>query len=71
VVSVWCVRRARRARQLARVTVHDRPVPFTTYVAPAGVLCIGAAFVLRDWLQQLAGLWWALAAIPSQAARPT
>jgi queuosine precursor transporter len=39
-------------------------VPFTDLVAPAGVLCIGAAFVLRDWLQQLAGFVWALAAIP-------
>jgi len=39
-------------------------VPFSTLVAPAGVLCIGAAFVLRDWLQQLAGFAWALAAIP-------
>lgn len=39
-------------------------VPFTTLVAPAGVLCIGVCFVCRDWLQQLAGFRWALAAIP-------
>lgn len=35
-------------------------VPFTHYIAPAGVLCIGAVFVIRDWLQQLRGLRWAL-----------
>lgn len=35
-------------------------VPLTNYVAPAGVLCIGAVLVLRDWLQQLRGLGWAL-----------
>lgn len=28
-------------------------VPFTTYLAPAGVLCIGAVLVIRDWLNQL------------------
>lgn len=39
-------------------------VPFTALVAPAGVLTIGAAFVLRDWLQQLAGFAWGFAAIP-------
>jgi uncharacterized PurR-regulated membrane protein YhhQ (DUF165 family) len=39
-------------------------VPFTDLVAPAGVLCIGGAFVLRDWLQQLAGFSWAFIAIP-------
>ena len=38
-------------------------VPFTHYVAPAGVFCIGAALVLRDWLQQLAGLRWTLALV--------
>jgi len=38
-------------------------VPFTPYVAPAGVFCIGAALVLRDWIQQLAGLWWTLALV--------
>ena len=31
-------------------------VPLTPYVAPAGVFCIGGVLVLRDWLQQLAGL---------------
>lgn len=39
-------------------------VPFTTLIAPAGVLTIGAAFVLRDWLAQLAGFWWGVAVIP-------
>lgn len=34
-------------------TVH---VPFTPYVAPAGVFCIGGVLVIRDWLQQLKGL---------------
>lgn len=38
-------------------------VPFTSDVAPAGVFCIGAALVLRDWIQQLAGLWWTLALV--------
>jgi len=33
-------------------------VPFTHYLAPAGVLCIGAVLVVRDWLQQLRGLRW-------------
>lgn len=33
-------------------------VPFTHYIAPAGVLCIGAVLVMRDWLQQLRGLRW-------------
>src|SRR5919198_5993527 len=28
--------------------------------APAGVFCIGAVLVLRDWLQQLRGLWWTM-----------
>lgn len=42
-------------------------VPFTHLLAPAGVLCIGAAFVLRDWLQQLAGFAWALVVIPIAA----
>ncbi len=31
-------------------------VPFTHRLAPAGVFAIGAILVLRDWLQQLAGL---------------
>lgn len=35
-------------------------VPLTTYVAPAGVFAIGAVLVLRDWLQQLRGLWWTM-----------
>jgi hypothetical protein len=35
-------------------------VPFTTYLAPAGVLCIGAILVIRDWLQQLRGIWTSL-----------
>jgi hypothetical protein len=29
-------------------------------VAPAGVFCIGAVLVLRDWLQQLRGLVWTM-----------
>jgi len=36
-------------------------VPFTHYLAPAGVLCIGAVLVIRDWLQQLTNLWRSLA----------
>lgn len=36
-------------------------VPFTDYLAPAGVLCIGGVLVLRDWLQQLVGFSRALA----------
>jgi uncharacterized PurR-regulated membrane protein YhhQ (DUF165 family) len=35
-------------------------VPFTTYLAPAGVLCIGGVLVLRDWIQQLKGLGYAI-----------
>ena len=31
-------------------------VPFTHYIAPAGVLCVGAVLVMRDWIQQLRGL---------------
>ncbi len=31
-------------------------VPLTPYDAPAGVFCIGGVLVLRDWMQQLAGL---------------
>jgi uncharacterized PurR-regulated membrane protein YhhQ (DUF165 family) len=30
------------------------------YVAPAGVFAIGTVLVLRDWLQQLVGLWWTM-----------
>jgi queuosine precursor transporter len=44
----------------SKYTVH---VPFTPYLAPAGVFCIGAALVLRDWIQQIAGLWWTLALV--------
>jgi len=32
-------------------------VPFTTYSVPAGVWAIGLVLVLRDWFQQIAGLW--------------
>lgn len=32
-------------------------VPFTDLLAPAGVLCIGAVLVLRDWIWQLSGFW--------------
>jgi uncharacterized PurR-regulated membrane protein YhhQ (DUF165 family) len=35
-------------------------VPLTSYRAPAGVFCIGGVLVLRDWLQQLAGLRWTM-----------
>jgi queuosine precursor transporter len=38
-------------------TVH---VPFTPYLAPAGVFCIGLVLVLRDWIQQLRGLYWTM-----------
>lgn len=38
-------------------------VPFTHFVAPAGVFCIGAALVLRDWIQQLAGIVWSIVLI--------
>ena len=38
-------------------TVH---VPLTPYVAPAGVFCIGIVLVLRDWVQQLRGLYWTM-----------
>jgi uncharacterized PurR-regulated membrane protein YhhQ (DUF165 family) len=33
------------------------------YKAPAGVFCIGAVLVLRDWVQQLAGLWRTMAMV--------
>lgn len=39
-------------------------VPFTVYVAPAGVFCIGAILVLRDWIQQLTSLRYTLALVP-------
>jgi queuosine precursor transporter len=32
-------------------------------MAPAGVFAIGAVLVLRDWIQQLAGLWYSLALV--------
>jgi uncharacterized PurR-regulated membrane protein YhhQ (DUF165 family) len=35
-------------------------VPLTRYQAPAGVFCIGAVLVLRDWIQQLRGLVWTM-----------
>ena len=35
-------------------------VPLTDYYAPAGVFAIGGVLVLRDWLQQLKGLWWTM-----------
>jgi uncharacterized PurR-regulated membrane protein YhhQ (DUF165 family) len=41
----------------SKYVVH---VPLTSELAPAGVFCIGAALVLRDWIQQLAGLWWTI-----------
>lgn len=45
----------------SRYIVH---VPFTAYFAPAGVFCIGAILVLRDWLQQLTSLRYTLALVP-------
>ena len=39
-------------------------VPFTGGLkAPAGVFCIGAILVLRDWFQQLTSLWRSLALV--------
>lgn len=39
-------------------------VPFTGgLMAPAGVFCIGAILVMRDWFQQIAGLWRSLALV--------
>jgi len=29
-------------------------------IAPAGVFCIGAVLILRDWMQQLRGLGWTM-----------
>jgi uncharacterized PurR-regulated membrane protein YhhQ (DUF165 family) len=37
----------------SKYVVH---VPLTSYLAPAGVFCIGGVLVLRDWMQQLVGL---------------
>jgi uncharacterized PurR-regulated membrane protein YhhQ (DUF165 family) len=31
-----------------------------SYTVPAGVLAVGAVLVIRDWLQQLRGLGWAI-----------
>jgi hypothetical protein len=44
----------------SKYVVH---VPLTPYRAPAGVFCIGGVLVLRDWLQQLVGLYWSLALV--------
>jgi uncharacterized PurR-regulated membrane protein YhhQ (DUF165 family) len=41
----------------SRYIVH---VPLTPYLAPAGVFAIGGVLVLRDWMQQLAGLRWTM-----------
>jgi queuosine precursor transporter len=41
----------------SRFVVH---VPLTPYMAPAGVFAIGGVLVLRDWMQQLAGLRWTM-----------
>jgi uncharacterized PurR-regulated membrane protein YhhQ (DUF165 family) len=38
-------------------------VPLTDLTAPAGVFAIGGILVLRDWLQQLAGLVWTMALV--------
>lgn len=35
-------------------------VPLTPYMAPAGVFAIGGILLLRDWMQQLRGLWWTM-----------
>ncbi len=35
-------------------------VPLTDSTAPAGVFCIGGVLVLRDWMQQVAGLRWTM-----------
>jgi len=40
-------------------------VPLTDHTAPAGVFCIGAVLVLRDWIQQLSGLIWTMALVYS------
>jgi len=46
------------ANWLASAYVVD--IPLTPYTAPAGVFCIGAVLVLRDWIQQLRGLYWTM-----------
>jgi len=39
-------------------------VPFTGGLrAPAGIFAVGAILILRDWLQQIAGLWRSLALV--------
>ncbi len=38
-------------------------VPFTPYLAPAGVFAIGAILVIRDWLQQITSFWYTLALV--------
>lgn len=48
------------------VCVPDGPclVPIAPGVmAPSGVLVVGLALVLRDWLHELAGRWWAAVAV--------
>lgn len=42
-------------------------VPLTDLVAPAGVFCIGAVLVVRDWIQQAAGTLLSVAIIPLAA----
>lgn len=39
-------------------------VPFTPYLAPAGVFAIGLILVLRDWIQQVTSLRFTLALVP-------
>ncbi|MGD0274362.1 MAG: VUT family protein [Gaiellaceae bacterium] len=46
------------ANWLASAYVVD--IPLTPYAAPAGVFCIGAVLVLRDWIQQIRGLVWTM-----------
>jgi uncharacterized PurR-regulated membrane protein YhhQ (DUF165 family) len=48
----------------SKYTVH---VPLTDLLAPAGVFAIGAVLVLRDWLQQLSGLWWTMGLVYAAA----
>jgi len=43
-------------------------VPLTPWYAPAGFYAIGAVLVIRDWLQQLRGLAWALGLMVLAAA---
>lgn len=39
-------------------------VPFTPYMAPAGVFAIGAILCVRDWAQQVTSLRFTLALVP-------